>query len=46
MWRARPGVEMVQPDLPVRPDKQLLPRSGLLHLRNIEQHPLQLELLV
>jgi hypothetical protein len=39
-------VEMVHPDLPVHPDRQLLPQSDPLHRRNIEQHPLQPELLV
>ena len=46
MWKVRPGVEMVLPDPPVHPDRPLLPQSDLLRLRNIEQHPLQPELLV
>jgi hypothetical protein len=39
-------VEMVQLDLPVHPDRQLLPRSDPLHPRNIEQRPPQPGLLV
>ena len=46
MWKVRPGVEMVLPDLPAHLDRPLLPQSDLLHLRNIEQHQLQPELLV
>ena len=46
MWKVRPGVEMVLPDLPAHLDRPLLPQSDLLRLRNIEQHQLQPELLV